>query len=85
MRHEFTVGVPARFNTQQGTEAMDISLYPETHPLSYQSPSMYWGWSFGYMYMIIGGGEGSNYFGASFRWPYLTATGEFICSSNGCF
>ena len=59
---EFTVGVPARFNTQQGTEAMDISLYPETHPLSYQSPSMYWGWSFGYMHMIIGGGEGSNYF-----------------------
>ena len=58
----FTVGVPARFNTQQGTEAMDISLYPETHPLSYQSPSMYWGWSFGYMHMIIGGGEGSNYF-----------------------
>jgi len=59
---EFTVGVPARFNTQQGTEAMDISLYPETHPLSFQSPSMYWGWSFGYMHMIIGGGEGSNYF-----------------------
>ena len=59
---EFTVGVPARFNTQQGTEAQDISLYPETHPLSYQSPTMYWGWSFGYMHMIIGGGEGSNYF-----------------------
>ena len=59
---EFTVGVPARFNTQQGTEAMDISLYPGHHPLSYQSPAMYWGWSFGYMHMIIGGGEGSNYF-----------------------
>ena len=59
---EFTVGVPNRFNTQQGIEAADISTYPETHPLSFQSPSMYWGWSFGYMPMIIGGSEGASYF-----------------------
>ena len=59
---EFTVGVPDRLNTQQGIEAADISTYPETHPLSFQIPSMYWGWSFGYMPMIIGGGEGGSYF-----------------------
>ena len=59
---EFTVGVPNRFNTQQGIEAADISTYPETHPLSFQSPSMYWGWSFGYMPMILGGSEGASYF-----------------------
>ncbi len=59
---EFTVGVPDRLNTQEGSEAIDISAYPETHPLSFQSPSMYWGWSFGYMPMIIGGGEGASYF-----------------------
>jgi hypothetical protein len=59
---EFTVGVPNRFNTQQGIEAADISTYPETHPLSFQLPSMYWGWSFGYMPMIIGGSEGASYF-----------------------
>lgn len=52
---EFTVGVPDRMNTQQGIESEDISSYPETHPLSFQIPSMYWGWSFGYMPMIIGG------------------------------
>ena len=59
---EFTVGVPNRLNTQQGIEAIDISAYPESHPLSFQIPSMYWGWSFGYMPMIIGGGEGASYF-----------------------
>ena len=59
---EFTVGIPDRLNVQGGSEALDISAYPEEHPLSFQSPSMYWGWSFGYMPMIIGGGEGSNAF-----------------------
>ena len=59
---EFTIGVPDRLNTQQGSESADISTYPETHPLSFQLPSMYWGWQFGYMPMIIGGGEGTSYF-----------------------
>ena len=59
---EFTVGVPARLNTQDGAEAMDISSYPETHPLSFQIPSMYWGWSFGYMPMIIGGNGAGGFF-----------------------
>jgi hypothetical protein len=56
----FTVGVPKRYNTQDGALAQDISTYPETHPLSFQSPSMYWGWSFGYMHMIVGGNADSN-------------------------
>jgi len=56
----FTVGVPKRYNTQAGALAQDISTYPETHPLSFQSPSMYWGWSFGYMHMITGGKADSN-------------------------
>jgi hypothetical protein len=51
----FTVGVPKKWNMQTGTESQDISLYPETHPLSFQTPSMYWGWQSGYMHMIIGG------------------------------
>jgi hypothetical protein len=59
---EFTVGVPPRLNTQDGAEAMDISSYPETHPLSFQIPSMYWGWSFGYMPMIIGGSGAGGFF-----------------------
>jgi len=56
----FTVGVPKRYNTQAGALAQDISTYPETHALSFQSPSMYWGWAFGYMHMIVGGKADSN-------------------------
>lgn len=56
----FMIGVPKRYNTQSGTLAQDISTYPETHPLSFQMPSMYWGWSFGYMHMIVGGKADSN-------------------------
>ncbi|MBM3160287.1 MAG: hypothetical protein FJY17_08305 [Bacteroidetes bacterium] len=56
----FLVGVPKPLNTQTGDQAMDISLYPENHPLSFQSPSMYWGWQFGYMHMIIGGNADHN-------------------------
>lgn len=56
----FTIGVPKRYNTQSGALAQDISTYPETHALSFQSPSMYWGWSFGYMHMIVGGKADSN-------------------------
>lgn len=56
----FTVGVPKKWNLQSGAESQDISLYPETHPLSFQSPSMYWGWLSGYMHMIIGGFSDSH-------------------------
>ena len=52
---EFTMGVPSRYNTISGSNSQDISAFPLTHPLSFQSPSMYWGWSTGYMHMIIGG------------------------------
>jgi hypothetical protein len=57
---QFLVGVPPRLNTQSGTEAQDISAYPNNHPLSFQSPAMYWGWQFGYMHMIVGGSADSN-------------------------
>ncbi|MFY7668822.1 MAG: MbnP family protein [Crocinitomicaceae bacterium] len=57
---KFIVGVAKPLNTQAGIEAKDISLYPENHPLSFQSPSMYWGWQAGYMHMIIGGYADDN-------------------------
>jgi hypothetical protein len=56
----FTVGVAKRYNTQAGALAQDISTYPDSHALSFQSPSMYWGWAFGYMHMIVGGKADSN-------------------------
>lgn len=57
---DFIIGVPKPKNTQTGSQAIDISLYPETHPLSFQTPSMYWGWQAGYMHMIIGGYADDN-------------------------
>lgn len=57
---QFMVGVPQRFNTQNGSEASDISSFPLEHPLSFQSPSMYWGWQAGYMHMIVGGNADGN-------------------------
>lgn len=56
----FAIGVPAIINTSAGPQAIDITLYPENHPLSFQDPSMYWGWTAGYMQMIIGGMADSN-------------------------
>jgi hypothetical protein len=57
----FLIGVPKRFNTQSGALAQDISSYDASNALSFQSPSMYWGWSSGYMHMITGGkADGNN-------------------------
>lgn len=59
----FSVGVPPNLNTNSGGDAIDISTYPSEHPLSFQEPSMYWGWTAGYMHMIIGGYGDSNFDG----------------------
>ncbi len=51
----FGVGVPQALNH------LDISQYPEHHPLSYQTPSMQWGWTAGYAHMIVDGqGDSDN-------------------------
>lgn len=52
---KFVVGVPEYLNH------LDISTYPEHHPLSFQSPQMHWGWSSGYMHMILNAlGDNNN-------------------------
>jgi hypothetical protein len=56
----FSVGVPSNINTSSGADAIDIAAYPAGHPLSFQDPSMHWGWTAGYMHMIIGGEADSN-------------------------
>jgi len=56
----FLIGVPKRFNTQTGALAQDISTYDASNALSFQSPSMYWGWTSGYMHMITGGDSDGN-------------------------
>lgn len=45
----FGVGVPLSLNHE------DISLYPTDHPLSWQTPSMHWGWTSGYKFMLCDG------------------------------
>jgi len=51
----FDVGVP------QHLSHLDISQYPENHPLSYHDPSMHWGWSAGYTHVVVNGhGDDNN-------------------------
>jgi len=51
----FGVGVPPYLNH------LDISQYPEGHPLSFHTPVMHWGWSAGYMHMAMNGyGDDNN-------------------------
>ncbi len=52
---DFGVGVP------QDVNHSDISLYDESDPLSWQSPSMHWGWTSGYKFMLCDGyGDGTG-------------------------
>tara|TARA_B100000809_G_scaffold243770_1_gene269093 strand:+ start:4034 stop:5005 length:972 start_codon:yes stop_codon:yes gene_type:complete len=50
----FNVGVPNALNHA------DITLQPTGHPLSYQSPSMHWGWASGYRFLVIEGKVDDN-------------------------
>jgi hypothetical protein len=38
----------------------DPALYELSHPLTYQSPSMHWGWSSGYLFVVIEGQVDTN-------------------------
>lgn len=50
----FSVGVP------QDVNHADISQYTEDNPLSWQDPSMHWGWSSGYKFLLVDGYGDSN-------------------------
>ena len=50
----FDVGVDA------ATNHLDPTLYAPGHPLGLQSPSMHWGWSAGYRFLVIEGKVDSN-------------------------
>jgi len=50
----FEVGVPEYLNH------LDISQYPEGHPLYFQDPSMHWGWTSGYIHMLMNGKGDTN-------------------------
>lgn len=50
----FDVGVPVYLNH------LDISQYPEHHPLSFHQPAMHWGWAAGYFHMVMNGKGDDN-------------------------
>jgi hypothetical protein len=50
----FSVGVPEAINH------LDITQYPIGHFLSFQTPSMHWGWTSGYKLLLIDGYGDSN-------------------------
>lgn len=43
------------FGLDSVTNHADPATYPSTSPLSYQNPSMHWGWNSGYIFMIMEG------------------------------
>ncbi len=52
---KFHIGVYAPTNTS------DPSVWPASHPLALQSPSMHWGWSSGYRFVAFEGNEGATF------------------------
>lgn len=50
----FGIGVESPVNNE------DPAQWPSNHPLSYQSPSMHWGWSSGYRFACIEGDAGET-------------------------
>lgn len=50
----FSVGVP------QAVNHLDITQYPSGHFLSFQTPSMHWGWTSGYKFLLVDGLGDSN-------------------------
>lgn len=50
----FGIGVPPIYNH------LDPSTYPAGHPLGNQDPSMHWGWTAGYRFVVIEGQARSN-------------------------
>ncbi len=51
---QFGIGVDPSVNHA------DITTFPPNHPLSFQSPSMHWGWAAGYRFIAIEGKSGSG-------------------------
>lgn len=52
---KFSIGVEAPTNNS------DITLQPPGHPLSFQSPSMHWGWASGYRFLALEGTTGLGF------------------------
>ena len=56
-RIKFHIGVYEPINNG------DPTLFPASHPLALQSPSMHWGWTDGYRFAVIEGSGGTDFVG----------------------
>lgn len=52
-------GIQFGIGVDPGVNHSDITLYTSGHPLSFQSPSMHWGWAAGYRFVAMEGKAGS--------------------------
>lgn len=52
-------GITFGIGVDPGANHSDITTYPSTHPLSFQNPSMHWGWAAGYRFIAMEGKSGS--------------------------
>ncbi len=48
-------GIAFSIGVDSATNHADPALWPADHPLSFQSPSMHWGWASGYRFLAIEG------------------------------
>lgn len=53
-------GISFDLGVDQATNHLDPSQYADNHPLALQSPSMHWGWSAGYRFVVIEGNIDSD-------------------------
>lgn len=53
-------GIDFDLGVDSYTNHLDPSMYDSSHPLSLQSPSMHWGWTAGYNFLVINGKADSD-------------------------
>lgn len=53
-------GIKMGLGVDAARNHLDPSVYPADHPLSFQDPSMHWGWTAGYRFMAIEGYVDNN-------------------------
>lgn len=54
-------GVTFSIGVDEARNHLDPALYPPTHPLALQNPSMHWGWVGGYRFIAMEGKSGNNF------------------------
>lgn len=54
-------GIKLGIGVNSDVNHLDPASYPMAHPLAPKSPSMHWGWSSGYRFLVLEGKSGNNF------------------------